>query len=42
MENMKKWMTGIVMLAMIASCGTGGKKNAEVAVEKDSIETVLY
>ena len=38
---MKKWMTGIAMLAMMASCGTGGKKNAEVAVEKDSIETVI-
>jgi len=41
MENMKKWMTGIAMLAMMASCGTGGKKNAGVAVEKDSIETVI-
>ena len=34
---MKKWMTVVAIMATLASCGTGGKKNAENAVEQDTV-----
>lgn len=34
---MKKWMTVVAIMATLASCGTGGKKNAENAAEQDTV-----
>lgn len=34
---MKKWMTVVAIVATLASCGTGGKKNAENAAEQDTV-----
>ena len=35
---MKKWMTVVAIMATLASCGTGGKKNAENAAEQDTVD----
>ena len=37
---MKKWMTVVAIMATLASCGTGGKKNAENAAEQDTVVVV--
>ena len=34
---MKKWMIVVAIMATLASCGTGGKKNAENAAEQDTV-----
>lgn len=34
---MKKLMTVVAIMATLASCGTGGKKNAENAAEQDTV-----
>ena len=34
---MKKWMTVVAIMATLASCSTGGKKNAENAAEQDTV-----
>lgn len=34
---MKNWIIGGTLMLMLASCGTGGKKNSETTVDNDSI-----
>ncbi len=34
---MKKWMTVVALVATLASCGAGGKKNADNTVVKESV-----